>query len=153
MNAAWVMDSRHTGHVTCTPEAFTQNSCYRHSGLDEVLFTHNSNDGGKFPDKAPQLFAYLRWIVHMHAARNFQGSAWVAYDHLYQHQVLVWHSLHCQEDSALYNEAFVHHTKAYHQVPLSEGRISPCAECSLGHHATLSYHQHMVHKELNLTGN
>ena len=32
----------------------------------------------KLPDKAPQLVAYLRKIVH--AARNFQGSVWVAYD-------------------------------------------------------------------------
>ena len=30
----------------------------------------------KLPDKAPQLVAYLRKIVH--AARNFQGSVWVA---------------------------------------------------------------------------
>ena len=32
----------------------------------------------KFPAKSPQLWAYLRRI--MHAARNYQGSAWVAYD-------------------------------------------------------------------------
>ena len=65
----------------------------------------------KFPDKAPQLFAYLRRIVH--AARNFQGSAWVAYDRLYGRQALARHSLDwAQEDSALYNEAFVGHAKA-----------------------------------------
>ena len=38
-----------------------------------------------FPDKAPQLLVYLMRIVH--AARNFQGMAWVAYDRLYQRQL------------------------------------------------------------------
>ena len=66
---------------------------------------------GKFPDKAPQLFAYLRRIVH--AAQNFQGSAWVAYDRLYRRRALARHSLDwAQEDSALYNEVFVGHAKA-----------------------------------------
>ena len=47
----------------------------------------------KFPDKAPQLFAYLR--------------------RLYRRQVSARHSLDwAQEDSDLYNEAFVGHAKA-----------------------------------------
>ena len=40
----------------------------------------------KYPDKAPQFLAYLRRIVH--AARNFHGTAWVAYDRLYHRQAL-----------------------------------------------------------------
>ena len=79
----------------------------------------------KFPDKAPQLFAYLRRIVH--AARNFQGSAWVAYDRLYRRQALARHSLDwAQEDSALYNEAFVGHAKA----------ITRCRHCLSEFHTT-----------------
>ena len=79
----------------------------------------------KFPDKAPQLFAYLRRIVH--AARNFQESAWVAYDRLYRRQALARHSLDwAQEDSALYNEAFVGHARAITRCRhcLSEFHIS-----------------------------
>ena len=41
----------------------------------------------KCPGKALQLFAYLRHIVH--AARNFWGTAWIAYDRLYWRQALV----------------------------------------------------------------
>ena len=44
-----------------------------------------------FPDKAPQLLAYLRRIVQ--AARIFQGTAWVAYNKLYRRQALAQHSL------------------------------------------------------------
>ena len=63
-----------------------------------------------FPDKAPQLLAYLRKIVH--AARNFQGKAWVAYDRLYQRQVLAQRNLDwAKEDPSLYNEAFVGQAK------------------------------------------
>ena len=81
----------------------------------------------KFPDKAPQLFAYLRRIVH--AARNFQGSAWVAYDRLYRRQALARHSLDwAQEDSALYNEAFVGHARA----------ITRCRHCLSEFHTSES---------------
>ena len=62
------------------------------------------------PSKAAQLWAYLRRIVH--AARNYQGSVWVAYDRLYCRQALVHHSPDwAQEDSVLYNEAFVGHAR------------------------------------------
>ena len=56
----------------------------------------------KFPTKAPQLFAYMRRIVH--AARNYRGMAWVAYDRLYCRQVAAHRSLDWAiEDSILYN--------------------------------------------------
>ena len=78
----------------------------------------------KFPAKAPQLWAYLRRIVH--AARNYQGSAWVAYDRLYRRQALAHHSLDwAQEDSALYNEAFVGHARP----------IARCRHCLSEFHA------------------
>ena len=44
----------------------------------------------------------------VHAAKNYQGSAWVVYDKAYHHQALGsldW----AQEDSALNNETFVGH--------------------------------------------
>ena len=79
---------------------------------------------------APQLFTYLRRIVH--AARNFQGSAWVAYECLYQRQALARHSLDwAQEDSALYNEAFV-------------GRAKATTRC---HHCLSEFHTTEVHPE------
>lgn len=78
-----------------------------------------------FPDKAPQLLAYLRRIVH--AARNFQGTAWVAYDRLYRRQALAQRSLDwAKEDPSLYNEAFVGQAKA----------ISRCRHCLSDIHST-----------------
>ena len=75
-------------------------------------------------------FSYLRRIVH--AARNFQGSAWVAYECLYQRQALARHSLDwAQEDSALYNEAFV-------------GRAKATTRC---HHCLSEFHTTEVHPE------
>ena len=79
----------------------------------------------KYPSKAPQLWAYLKPIVH--AARNFQGTAWAAYDRLYRRQALAQHSLDCaQEDSSLYNKAFVRQAEA----------ISRCQHCLCNNHAT-----------------
>ena len=72
----------------------------------------------KFPKKAPQLFMYLCRITY--AARNFQGVAWVAYDCQYCRQALAWGSLDWgQEDSSLYNEAFVGQARA----------VSHCGHC------------------------
>ena len=79
----------------------------------------------RFPDKAPQMLAYLRRIVR--AARNFQGAAWVAYDRLYRRQALAQRSLDwAKEDSSLYNEAFVGQAKA----------ISRCRHCLSDFHPT-----------------
>ena len=64
----------------------------------------------KHPSKAPQLLAYVKRIVHV--SRNFHGMAWVAYDRLYHRQALAQRSLDwAQEDSSLYNEAFVGQAK------------------------------------------
>lgn len=79
----------------------------------------------KYPAKSPQLWAYLRRIVH--AARNYQGAAWVAYDRAYRRQALAQGSLDwAREDSALYNEAFVGHAKL----------ISRCRHCLSEFHST-----------------
>lgn len=82
----------------------------------------------KFPNKAPQLLAYLWRIIC--ASRNFWGSAWAAYDWLYRRQALVQSSLDwAQENSALNNEAFVGHAKV----------IMRCRHCVSEHHTTETY--------------
>lgn len=53
----------------------------------------------KHPTKAPELFVYSRRIFH--AARNYEGHTWVAYDRVYRGQA----------DQALYNEAFAGRVK------------------------------------------
>jgi len=79
----------------------------------------------KFPDKAPELFAYLKRIVH--ASRNFEGSTWVAYDRAYRRQALASRSLDWSiEDPSLYNEAFVGHAKL----------IPKCRHCLSEHHTS-----------------
>ena len=59
----------------------------------------------KFPDKAPELWAYQSTILR--AARNYEGGAWVAYDRQFRREALArgdlnWSAL----DPRLYNEAF-----------------------------------------------
>ena len=79
----------------------------------------------KCPMKSPQLWAYLHCIIH--AAQNYQGLPWVAYDRAYHHQALAQGSLDwAQEDSALYIEAFVGHAKL----------IARCRHCLSKFHAT-----------------
>ena len=79
----------------------------------------------KFPRFSPQLFAYMRRVVH--AAKNFRGTAWVAYDRLYRRQAAARRSLDwALEDSALYNEAFVGQAKF----------IARCKYCLSENHAT-----------------
>ena len=79
----------------------------------------------KFPTKSSQLFAYMRRVVH--AARNFRGTAWVAYDRLYRRQAAARRSLDwAVEDAALYNEAFVGQAKV----------IPRCRHCLSEYHST-----------------
>lgn len=79
----------------------------------------------KFPAKSPQLFAYMRRVVH--AAKNFRGTAWVAYDRLYRRQAAAQRSLDwATEDAALYNEAFVGQAKV----------VPRCRHCLSEYHPT-----------------
>ena len=74
----------------------------------------------RYPSKASHFFAYLRRISR--AARNFQGSAWVAYDRMYRRQALARGSLDWGvEDPGLYSEAFVGRAKV---VPRCSHRLS-----------------------------
>ena len=82
----------------------------------------------RHPSKTPQLMAYLKRIVH--AARNFHGTAWVAYDRLYRRQVLAQRSLDwAQEDSSLYNEAFVGQAKMIPRCRHCLSDIHPTEMC------------------------
>ena len=64
----------------------------------------------RFPDKAPELFAYMATITR--AERNFQPGAWVAYDRQYRREALARKDL-CwsRTDSTLYSEAFTGRAK------------------------------------------
>ena len=65
----------------------------------------------RFPEKAPEMFAYLTSIVK--AERNFEGSRWVAYDRCYRREALASKSLDWSlPNTRLYNEAFTGHAKA-----------------------------------------
>ena len=59
----------------------------------------------RFPDKAPELFAYQASIVT--AERNFDDRRWVAYDRCYRREALAQTNLDWSAPNAwLYNEAF-----------------------------------------------
>ena len=64
----------------------------------------------RFPEKGPELWAYQATIVK--AARNYEGSPWVAYDRQFRRQALVRKDLNWSViDSRLYNEAFTGRAK------------------------------------------
>ncbi len=64
----------------------------------------------RFPEKAPELFAYMATITR--AERNFQPGAWIAYDRQYRREALARKDL-CwsRTDSTLYSEAFTGRAK------------------------------------------
>ena len=65
----------------------------------------------RFPDKAPELFAYQASIVR--AERNFDDRCWVAYDRCYRREALAQKNLNWSVPNArLYNEAFTGRARA-----------------------------------------
>ena len=65
----------------------------------------------RFPDKAPEMFAYLGTIVR--AERNYEGLRWVTYDRQFRREALANKNLNWSvTDSRLYNEAFTGRAKA-----------------------------------------
>ena len=69
----------------------------------------------RYPDKGPELMAYLRTIVH--AQCTFSGEGWVMYDTCYRRQAAVLKTLNwSQIDFNRYNEIFT-------------GRAKPLARC------------------------
>ncbi len=64
----------------------------------------------RFPDKAPEFFAYLATIVW--AERNYKPGSWVAYNKQYRRKALVRRYLNwSQTDTTLYSEAFTGRAK------------------------------------------
>ena len=65
----------------------------------------------RFPEKAPELFAYQASIVR--AERNFDDRRWVSYDRCYRREALALKNLDWSVPNArLYNEAFTGHARA-----------------------------------------
>ena len=74
----------------------------------------------RFPEKAPELWAYQSTIVK--AAHSYEGATWVAYDRQYRRQMLARKDLNWSvPDSRLYNEAFTGRARA---VPRCQHCIS-----------------------------
>ena len=75
--------------------------------------------------KSPELWAYQASIVR--AARNFEGTPWVAYDRQYRREALACTDLDwLQPNARLYSEAFTGHAKA----------IPRCRHCLSDSHTT-----------------
>ena len=65
----------------------------------------------RFPENAPELFAYQASVVR--AERNFDNRRWVAYDRCYRREALAQKNLDWSVPNArLYNEAFTGHARA-----------------------------------------
>lgn len=65
----------------------------------------------RFPEKAPELFAYQSSIVR--AERNYDDRRWVAYDRRYRREALAQKDLNWSVPNArLYNEAFTGRARA-----------------------------------------
>ena len=79
----------------------------------------------RYPQKAPELFAYLRRIIN--AAQKYEGAAWVTYDRVFRRQAAARGTLDwSQEDQALYNEVFAGRAR----------QCTRCRHCLSEHHAT-----------------
>ena len=65
----------------------------------------------RFPEKAPEFFAYQAMIVR--AERNYEGNRWVVYDRQFRREALAKKDLNWSvPDSRLYNEAFTGRARA-----------------------------------------
>lgn len=65
----------------------------------------------RFPEKAPELWAYQASIVH--AERNYEATRWIAYDRQYRRVALARKDLNWSvADSRLYNETFTGRAKS-----------------------------------------
>ena len=65
----------------------------------------------RFPEKAPEFFAYQAMIVR--AKRNYEGNRWVSYDRQFRREALARKDLNWSlPDSRLYNEALTGRARA-----------------------------------------
>ena len=70
----------------------------------------------RFPEKAPELWAYQ--ISILHAAHTYEGANWVAYDRLYRREMLAKKDLNwSMSNPRLYSEAFTGRAKRHPQCP------------------------------------
>ena len=84
----------------------------------------------RFPDKAPELWAYQATIVR--AERNYDGKRWVTYDRQFRREALARKDLNWSvTDPRLYNEAFTGRARS----------ISRCTFCLQDNH-TAAYCPH-----------
>ena len=73
----------------------------------------------RFPDKAPELFAYHASIIRVE--RNYDKHRWVAYDRQYRREALARKDLNWSaENSRLYNEAFTGRAKVIPRCSLCQ---------------------------------
>ena len=80
----------------------------------------------RFPEKAPELFAYQASIIR--AERNYEGKQWVAYDRQFRREALARKDLNWSVPNLrLYNEAFTGRTKA----------IARCSVCLHDDHTAI----------------
>ena len=78
----------------------------------------------RFPEKAPEFFAYQATIVR--AERNYEGNRWVVYDRQFRREALARKDLNWSvTDPRLYNEAFTGRAKC----------IARCSYCLQDDHS------------------
>ena len=88
-------------------DIFTWLDCY--SRMAPILAT-------RFPEKASELWAYQATILR--AAKNYEGTAWVAYDRQFRCESLARKDLNWSvPDPRLYNEAFTGRAKSIPRCP------------------------------------
>ena len=78
----------------------------------------------RFPEKSAELWAYQTTILH--AVHAYEGANWVAYDRLYQREMLAKKDLNWSvPNPRLYSEAFTGRAKRHPQCPhcLSEDHV------------------------------
>lgn len=84
----------------------------------------------RYPEKAPELWAYLASIVR--AACNFEGSLWIGYDRQYRREALARRDLNwSQPCTRLYNDAFTGRAKAIPRCQHCQSDSHISTECAL----------------------
>ena len=82
----------------------------------------------RFPEKAPELWAYQTTIVK--AAHAYEGSNWVSYDRQFRREMLARKDLNWSiPDAGLYNEAFTGRAKSIPRCPHCLSEDHTAAAC------------------------
>ena len=102
------------------------------SGLTEWLTAVLAS---RFPEKAPELFAYQATIVR--AEINYEGNRWVSYDRQFRHEALARKDLNWSVTD--YNEAFTGRARA----------IARCSFCLQDDHTALQCPRNPDHQWFN----